>query len=187
MHAENKVKWCLKKAEKEFKQGDRHRGLIKIKPDPELANAHIKKAEHNLKAITDFKNFGYSDWSASAAFYSVYHCFLAILAKFGYESRNQECTFALIYSLIETKQINLNKEDIQETSSFNSEEKQESFTIVEIREIGQYGIKLSLEDETFNRLVKIAKTILDQTKELLENNQKIITTKKTCKKKEKRK
>ena len=188
-HAENKVKWCLKKAEKELQQGDKHRGLIKIKPDQESANAHtknashfpsnklfhnlytIKKAEHNLKAITDFHDIGYSDWSASAAFYSVYHCFLSIIAKFGYarknrrflvsqkspisvKSRNQECTFALIYNLIETKQIKLNKEAIQEIHSLNPEEKQELPTIVEVRENGQYSIKLSIEDGAFNRLLE---------------------------------
>ena len=41
-------------------------------------------------------------------------------------------------------------------------------TVIEIREIEQYGIKLSLEDEAFDKLNHIAKTILDKTKEILE-------------------
>lgn len=32
-HAENKVKWCLNKAEKELMEGKKHRGLVKIEPD----------------------------------------------------------------------------------------------------------------------------------------------------------
>lgn len=87
-HSENKVDWCLKKAEKELQEGDKHRGLVKIKSDQTIVNDYIKKAEHNLKAITAFRDIGYSDWSAPAAFYSIYHCFLAIVTKFGYESRN---------------------------------------------------------------------------------------------------
>lgn len=167
-HAENKVDWCLKKAQKELEKGSRHRGLIKIKPDMELASQHLIKAGHNLNAITDFKNKGYSDWSASATFYSTYHCFLAILAKLGYESRNQECTFALIYDLIDSGKIKLDKKVVQEVHLLDVEEKHESPTIVEIRETEQYGISLSIEDKIFNKLLKTAKTILDQTKEILE-------------------
>ena len=167
-HSKNKIDWCLKKAKKELEQGDKHRGLIKLKPDLELANAHIAKAEHNLKAIIDFKNMGYSDWSASAAFYSIYHCLLAVIVKFGYESRNQECTFALIYNLIEENQIDLNKELLQEVHALKPDEKHESSSLIEVREIEQYGITLSLEDEIFDKLLSIAKIFLDKTKETLE-------------------
>ncbi len=165
---DNKIDWCLKKAEKELAQGDKHRGLIKIKLDRELINSHIRKAEHNLKAISDFKRAGYSDWSASAAFYSIYHCFLAIIANFGYESRNQECTFALIYHLIEKEEIDLDKRIVEGVRLLKPEEKHEAPTIIEIREIEQYGVHLSLEEKTFEKLLKIAKAILDKTKEVLE-------------------
>lgn len=167
-HIENKIEWCLKKAEKELQKSDKHRGLVKIKPSLETARAHIKKAEHNLKAITDFKNIGYSDWSASAAFYSAYHCFLAIITKFGYESRNQECTFALIFNLIEEKKISLNKEVVQEITFMHVDEKHEEPTIIELREESQYGIKLSIEEDRLKQLLTTAKKILDKTKEIIE-------------------
>ena len=38
-------------------------------------------------------------------FHSAYHCCLSIIAKFGYESKNQECTFSIIKLLIENKEI----------------------------------------------------------------------------------
>lgn len=165
---DNKVRWCLKKAEKELKEGDKHRGMVKTRPDLDLAQSHIRKAEHNLKAIRDFRDAGYSDWSASAAFYSVYHCFLAIAAKSGYESRNQECTFALILSLIDKKEIDLDVALVDQVSELDAEGKHESATVVEVRESGQYGVKLSLEAETFDRLLKLAKVVLDKTKEILQ-------------------
>lgn len=167
-HAKNKIEWCLKKAERELKEKNIHRGLIKTSPNYKFAEMHLKKAEHNLKAITDFKKMGYSDWSASAAFYAAYHCLLAIAAKFGYESRNQECTFALIYNLIEEKKINLSIMLIEEISSLKPEEKQERETIIGLREFGQYGVALSLENEKCNKIEKIAKEILDKTKEIME-------------------
>src|SRR3989338_3282452 len=107
--AKNKLTWCLKKAEKELKKEGKPRGLIIITPDKKKSFEHIKKAEHNLNAAIDFSKTGYSDWSASAFFYSIYQCFLAIASKFGYGSGNQECTFALIESLIEDKKIDLYK------------------------------------------------------------------------------
>jgi len=163
-HNTNKVEWCLKKGEKE---GTKHRGLVKIKRNEKIIKAHIKKAEHNLNAIIDFKKSGYSDWSASAAFYSIYHCFLAIINKFGYESRNQECTFALIYTLIEDGKIDLDKELIEEIHSLDVEEKQE-MSATELREIEQYGVSLSIENKTYERILELAKKILDKTKEILE-------------------
>lgn len=70
--------------------------------------------------------------------------------------------------MIETGQINLDEEIIQEVYTLNPQEKQESPSIIEIREAEQYGIKLSLENETLNKLLNTAKIILDKTKEILE-------------------
>lgn len=105
--AENKVKWCLNKAKRELEEGKSHRGLVKVRQDKEEAKKHIKKAEHNYNGIFKLKDAGLSDWSASAVFYTIYHCFLAIAAYFGYESRNQECTVALIEHLKETGKIDI--------------------------------------------------------------------------------
>src|SRR3989339_828327 len=103
--AANQVKWCLKKAESEIKEckernkRPNHRGLLRVKPDVSKAKKHIQKAEHNLRAIAYFGKGGFSDWSIAAGFYSIYHCFLAIAIKYGYESRNQSCTISLMEQL----------------------------------------------------------------------------------------
>ena len=112
--AHNHVKWCLAKAEKEIEESKKlgkspkHKGLLKIKPNIQESEGHIAKAEHNLKAVTRFKEIGFSDWSIAAGFYSIYHCFLAIASKFGYESKNQTCTVALIEWLKEDGKVNIN-------------------------------------------------------------------------------
>ncbi len=167
-HAENKVRWCLNKAEKELAAAGKHRGLVKINPDLQKAREHIAKAEHNLKVTLYLQKGGYTDWCSSTLFYTVYHCFLAVLAKHGYESRNQECTFAVIESLIEDSVIDITKTEMEKVSFLDVEEKHLSPTAVEIREEFQYGTKLSLEDRRLEELLGLASTILDKTKVILE-------------------
>ena len=165
-HAKNKIEWCLKKAETELKTSNKHRGLININPDLEKAKKHIKKAEHNLELMIYLRNSKYSDWCSSAAFYSAYHCLLAIISKFGYESRNQECTFALIFYLIETKKINMDKKLIEKIYVLEAKEVMEA-TTTEIREQYQYGTELSFKDDIFKEILDITKKILGKAKEII--------------------
>jgi len=168
-HAKNKVDWCLNKAKKELQTGKQHRGLVKVDADLEKARDHLAKAEHNLKVTLYLQRGGFTDWCSSSLFYVIYHCFLAILAKFGYETRNQECTFALIASLIEDKKITISQEDLEKVSILNITETQESpETVVSIREDYQYSTKVSLENKEYQELLQLAKRILDKTKETLE-------------------
>ncbi|HIG95788.1 TPA: HEPN domain-containing protein [Candidatus Woesearchaeota archaeon] len=168
-HAKNKVNWCLNKAKKELREGKQHRGLVKVEVDLEKAREHLAKAEHNLKVTFYLQKGGFTDWCSSSLFYVIYHCFLAILVKYGYETRNQECTFALIASLIEDKKITLIQEDLEKVSMLNLKETQESpDTVVSIREDYQYSTKVSLENKEYQELLQLAKRILDKTKVALE-------------------
>jgi len=167
-HAKNKVDWCLNKAKKEIEEGKKHRGLIQTNKSKEKALEHIAKAEHNLKVTIYLHQGGYTDWCSSSLFYTIYHCFLAIISKFGYGSRNQECTFALIKSLIEDKKIEIDENDLNEVASLNVSETQESSTAISIREEYQYSTKVSLENNDYEKLLNLAKRILDKTKEIIE-------------------
>jgi len=84
----NKVKWCLNKAKRELEESDLHRGLVKVEEDLELAEKHIIKAEHNLKAAIYFEKGGFSDWSASAFFY----CMCSKIEDF-WHAKNCEAIF----------------------------------------------------------------------------------------------
>lgn len=169
-HAENKLEWCLKKAKKEISEGSKHRGLIKIEPSLDEARKHLKKAEHNLSAISYFNKGGFSDWSMSAVFYCIYHCFLAIASKFGYESRNQECTIALIKHLKEEKKIEIEDRFITALESYNEQERHES-SIIEKREFYTYGTTTSLQNEKeVSESINLCKDCLNQTKEIVFGN-----------------
>lgn len=163
----NKVEWCLKKAEKELKEGKKHRGLIKQKIDIEEVRKHLVKAEHNVSAIRYFNKGGFSDWSISAAFYSIYHCLLAIISNFGYESRNQECTIALIKQLKEKNKIEISKKFIETLESYDEKERHES-NIIEKRELYTYGTSVSYENkEEIEEIIKLCNDCLNQTKNII--------------------
>ena len=162
-----KVSWCLDKAARELKERGVHRGLVRTEPNSELADRHITKAGHNLKAALHFYEAGYSDWSASAFFYCIYHCFLSILSTFGYESRNQECTIAMIESLKEEKLIHLDDALISALKAAQQEDLHEA-NVIELREKFQYGVELEFgKKERFEELVVLCKNAVHQAREII--------------------
>ncbi|MBI4141812.1 hypothetical protein HY484_02735 [Candidatus Woesearchaeota archaeon] len=167
------VQWCLNKANKEIEEckklgkRQKHRGLLKNDPNIDEAKKHLAKAEHNLDGITKFKQIGFSDWSMSAGFYCIYHCFLAIAAKFGYESANQTCTISLIRFLKEENKINLDEKFI-ELLQYEEINNIEEHSIIDLREDYTYGVQISVKDETkLNELKKICKELVDITKQII--------------------
>ena len=171
--AHNHVKWCIAKAEREIEESKKlgkspkHKGILKIKPNIEEAKRHIAKAEHDLKAVTRFKEIGFSDWSIAAGFYSIYHCFLAITSRFGYESKNQTCTVALIEWLKEEGKVNIDSKFIDMLKQADIGEIPES-KIIEMREEYTYGTKISFEDEAkINKIKADCREIIDKTKDMV--------------------
>ncbi|MEK6816270.1 MAG: HEPN domain-containing protein [Bacteroidota bacterium] len=169
--AQKHIEWCLDKARKEIeecrKQGKRpkHRGLLKVRPDIDEAKKHLEKAEHNLMGITRFKDIGFSDWSMSAGFYCIYHCFLAIAIKFGYESGNQSCTISLMKYLKQTKNLNLNDKFIE---MLESEDVNNETSVIDLREDYTYGVQTSMKDDAkVKELKQACKEIIDTTKEII--------------------
>ncbi|MBI4453330.1 HEPN domain-containing protein [Candidatus Woesearchaeota archaeon] len=164
--ASNKLKWCLNKAKKELEETGLHRGLIKGNPDKDVAEKHIAKAEHNLNAALYLDEGGYSDWSTSAFFYCLYHCFLAILRKYGYESRNQECTLAVIELLIEEGTIAIDHKFLDALKITKIKEVDHS--VIKIREDFQYGVEIAFKERNeFDELTKMCKELIDITREII--------------------
>lgn len=167
-HAANHVDWCIKKAQKEIGEGRMHRGLVEAKPDLKKAAEHIEKAEHNLKAISEFSRIGFSDWSVSAAFYTIYHCFLAILARHGYESRNQECTISAIQHLKQQGKVDVDEKFIESLKSHaESEDRREhsSTEIKDLREEFQYGVGTAYKGNGVGSLLQTCTEMIEIAKE----------------------
>ncbi len=167
MPTNNKIKNCLKEGEI---GGERHKGLRKISPNIEKAKGHLAKAIKNFNAITDFHNMQYSDWSASAAFYTLYQGLLSILSLNGFESRNQSCTFAIIEELIlEEKIKELTIKDLKEIFDRSiTEQLEHSDKILDIREEMQYSTKTNLAEQEFQHLKQKTKDIFDKIRKEIE-------------------
>jgi len=172
--ASKHVQWCLNKAKKEIEECEKlgkrkkHRGLLKSEPDMNEAKNHLAKAEHNLNGITKFKEIGFSDWSMSAGFYCIYHCFLAIAAKFGYESANQTCTISLMRFLKEENKIDLDEKFIELLEYEETEDVTEEDSVIDLREDYTYGVQISVKDEAkLDELKKTCKDLVDITKEII--------------------
>ena len=96
----------------------------------------------------------------------MYQSLLAIAAKFGYESRNQTCTFALIESLIETEKIGFDINILRRIADAHNTTKTSS---INIREKYQYGTALSLDTSTYTDILTLAKEVIDTTKTIMED------------------
>ena len=152
----SKFRWCLEKG-----KGKYHKGIKKVEPDEEESQKHIEKALHNLKAMNHNLKGGFSDWAVNAGFYSMYHSFLAVLSKLGFESRNQECTFTLIEHLIELGILDIEKEDVSSVRNTGKQVKSDAKTL---REDMQYGTKTEIEGEIVRELEKTAKSITNKVR-----------------------
>ena len=83
---------CFSDALKDEKKGRKHKGLLAVKPKEKEAEEYIIKAKQNLELCKLYKEKSFDYKLPEEWFYSLYYCALAILSKFGVESRSQRCT-----------------------------------------------------------------------------------------------
>ena len=171
--ASKQVNWCLKKAEKEIEECKRlgkrpkHRGLLKTSSNKEESKSHLKKAEENLEFAVFLKPEEYGYKVIESLFYSMYHCFLAIASKFGYESGNQTCTIFLIEYLKEEGKINIEDKFIDIMKYKDEQKNPDNFSIIDMREDYTYSAKISVEKEKIDKLEDLTKELIHQTKEII--------------------
>ncbi len=92
MNVTPEVKNCFSAANRDEGKGKKHKGLLVVERDDKKAIAYIKKAEQNLEICELYKERRIDYKLPEEWFYTIYYCALAILAKFGIESRSQRCT-----------------------------------------------------------------------------------------------
>ena len=109
-------------------------------------------ADYNIKG-------GFSDWAVSQAYYAMYHSLLAVLYRWGYESRNHECTITAVEFLIKSKKINL---DIRDIAFIRTTEQMKMQDAKSLREEFQYGTKTDINKEILDNLVGKAKEIVEK-------------------------
>jgi uncharacterized protein (UPF0332 family) len=145
---EPNLKWCLSKKDR----------LKIITPNLSKCDAHLNKAKHNLLAAHYNLKGGFEDWVVSQCYYSVYHVFLSLLYKQGFESRNHECTIKAVEFLIKKKSLPLNIKYvhfIRQTGELRLSDAKA------LREEFQYGTKTKANKKILNNLINTTKEIIE--------------------------
>lgn len=154
---DNHLKWCLKDP----------RRLVKTKPDLELAQKHLKKSEYNYSVLEMLEKLKIYDWALNIGFYAIYHCFLGILSKYGYESKNQSCTITVLLTLIEQKKLNLDKDLVMQFDTLDIEENAINPTVRMEREISTYGVETSIDVQQLKKIKKLIIKVQRETIKIL--------------------
>jgi len=152
------LKWCLKD----------QRRLVKTRSNLDLAQKHVKKSEYNYGVVQTLERLKIYDWALNVGFYAIYHCFLAILAKYGYESRNQACTITVLLSLINEKKLDLDKELDTQFDTLDVEKNITNPTIRESRELSTYGVETSIDLQQLKKIKELILKVQRETIKILE-------------------
>ncbi len=150
---DNHLKWCLK---------DPNR-LKKVKPDNDLARKHLEKSEYNADVMRLLEKSKKYDWALNVGFYAIYHCFLAILAKNGYESKNQACSVTALLKLIEDDKIEFDKDLVLRFDTLDLDKEATSATVRQSREISIYGVKAEVDTNQLERIKELVIKVQRET------------------------
>jgi uncharacterized protein (UPF0332 family) len=153
------LKWCLKDAKR----------LLKTMPDSDLARKHVSKSEYNYGIMQTLEKLNVYDWAFNVGFYAVYHCFLAILAKHGYESRNQACTVTALLILIDEAKLDLDKDLVTQFDTLDAEKGLSSPTVRVRRELSTYGVETSVDVHQLRNLSELILRVQRETIRILKD------------------
>lgn len=123
----DKLCWCFKKKE----------SFEIIKPNNNLAEAYLKKAEDSLNEMLRVET---KDWKISTAYYSMYYSVYAILMKLGLKSEIHSCT------------IEFTKEHLKEY--FSKEDLELLEDAFDARNDLQYYTDRTVKMEIYNSILK---------------------------------
>lgn len=153
-----KLKECFESAVKDEKKGRKHKGLLFIKSDNKKAEEYINKAKINLELCGLYKIKGFDYKIPEEWFYTLYYCALAILSKFGVESRSQRCTAEFLRYVKNKGLIDYNDEFIERITVYKEKDE---VSDVDKRESARYGSsvkskEIEIQYEYMNNLCKRA-------------------------------
>ncbi len=143
MNIKLKVYECFLNAKKDEEKGKKHKGLLFVGKDDKIAEEYVQKAKTNL-GICEFYKKQRLDYKISEEwFYTMYYCALAILAKFGIESRSQKCTALFLRYVKDKGLIDYDDEFIDRIMVYKEREEE---TNVDEREKARYGSSVQSEE-----------------------------------------
>lgn len=137
------VRECFKLAKQDELKGKKHKGLLITKPNDKTAKEYIEKAKTNLELCSFYKEKGFDYKIPEEWYYTLYYCALAILSKFGIESRSQKCTAYFLKYAKENNLIDYDDEFIDRITVYSSKEEKSD---VDERENSRYGSEMKSKE-----------------------------------------
>ena len=171
MKIEEQLKECFKNAEKAEESGIKHKGLLLRKPNDKDAREYIEKAKRELELCDFYKEKGFDYKLPEEWFYTLYYCALAILSKFGVESRNQKCTAAFLRYVKDNGIIKYEDEFIDRITVHGDKEEKSD---VDEREKARYSssIKSREIESKYDYMADVCKKAISQCEEIIFSDKK---------------
>ena len=163
------VKDCFVSAIKDENKGKKHKGLLLTKKDNKVSEDYIKKAKLNLELCDFYKQKGFDYKIPEEWFYTLYYCALAILSKFGVESRSQKCTAYFLRYIKNNKLIDYDDEFIDRIMVYRDKKE---FSDVDEREKARYSssIKSKEIEAKYEEMTTLCKRAINQAEEIVFSN-----------------
>src|SRR3989338_11677774 len=159
------VRDCFVLAARDEKKGKKHKGLLIGKPDNKAAKDYIAKAKVNLQLCDFYKEKGFDYKIPEEWFYTLYYCALAILSKFGIESRSQKCTALFLRYAKDNQLIEYEDEFIDRITVYSTKEEKSD---VDERETARYSSSIASKEieSKHEHMTDICKKAISQTEEI---------------------
>lgn len=163
---EKRLKECFKKAERDEKKGIKHKGLLIKTPKEEEAKEYIEKAKRELELCDFYKEKGFDYKIPEEWFYTLYYCALAILSKFGIETRSQKYT-ALFLEYAKLKGLIEYDDDFIKRITVYSKKGEESD--VDKREEARYSSAIRIEtvNERYEEVTNLCRKAISQSGDIV--------------------
>jgi len=166
---EREVKECFANALKEEQKGRKHKGLLPVRPNDEQAKEYLAKAKTNLELCELYKQKGFDYKIPEEWFYTLYYCGLAILSKFGVETRSQRCTAAFLRLVKDKGLIDYDDEFIDRITVHKEKDEKSD---VDERENARYSslIKMEEVEGQYKNMTNVCKRAISQCEEIVYSN-----------------
>ena len=166
MHAHPKIKECFESAKRDEDKGKKHKGLIIVGKNEKKGEEYIRKAKTNLEICELYKERRLDYKIPEEWFYTMYYCALAILAKFGVESRSQRCTALFMRFAKDEGMIEYDDDFIDRITVYSEKE---SKSDVDEREAARYGSSVRSEEimEKYEMMMDLCRRCISQCEEIV--------------------
>ena len=164
------VRDCFVLAAKDEKKGKKHKGLLIGKPDSKIGKEYITKAKVNLQLCDFYKEKCFYYKIPEEWFYTLYYCALAILSKFGVESRSQKCTAFFLRYAKDNHLIEYDDEFMYRITVYSTKEEKSD---VDDRETARYSSSITSKEieSKYDHMMDVCKKAIFQAEEIVFSDQ----------------